>query len=178
MCSWASVLKSKNPFIRIREIIKYLISRCTYKSNLVYDFWYTEWKKNNNLTCSVPVLERLHYMHYCSVCCKTVLTNSVIIVNGWIDIIVLSGTKICTLIQCQIQCTVKHMIGWYRKVLINVYLLYAVKHEMQENNHLKQTITKSLLAYAAKNGIWQKIRIRRHWYIWLKYGNKYNVHTW
>lgn len=42
------------------------------------------------------------------------------------------------------------MIGWYGKVLINVYLLYAVKHETQENNHLKWTIIKSLLAYAAK----------------------------
>lgn len=43
------------------------------------------------------------------------------------------------------------MIGCCRKILINVYLLYALKHEMQENNHLKQTIAKSLLAYAAKN---------------------------
>ena len=53
--------------------------------------------------------------------------------------------------KCQIQHTVKHMIGCCGKILINVYLLYALKHEMQENNHLKQTITKSLLAYAAKN---------------------------
>lgn len=63
----------------------------------------------------------------------------------------LSVTKSYTLMKCQIQHTVKYMIGCSTKILINVYLLYALKHEMQENNHLKQNVTRSLLVYAAKN---------------------------
>lgn len=62
----------------------------------------------------------------------------------------LSGTMSYTLLKCQIQNTVKHKIGFSRKILINVYLPYALKSEMKKIKPLKQTIAKSLSAYAAK----------------------------
>lgn len=126
---------------------------CTFKCDIVYEFWCKEQQKKNNkkkkkhnFTHSGPAIsapERCHYMHYCSVCCKKVLVNSVIIVSGGIDIIVLLVTMVCTLMKHHNHCTVKHMIGWYRKISVNVYPLYALKHEMQENNadNHKKTFT-------------------------------------
>lgn len=32
-----------------------------------------------------------------------------------------------------------------------MFIFMHLKPEMQENNHLKETVTKSILAYAAKN---------------------------
>lgn len=58
--------------------------------------------------------------HYC-----------IIIVNRWSAIIMLSGTMSYTLLKRQIQHTVKHMIGFSRKILTKVFLPYALKTEMK-----------------------------------------------
>lgn len=57
MCLWASVLKSKNTFIRIREIIKYLISRYPY--NVILSFCTSEiiYKKKKKLILHVRELQ-------------------------------------------------------------------------------------------------------------------------
>lgn len=63
----------------------------------------------------------------------------------------LSGTMSYTLLKCQIQHTVKHIIGFSRKILIKVYLPYALKSEMKKIKHFKQTITKFFQHMLQKN---------------------------
>lgn len=65
---------------------------------------------------------------------KKVPTNCIIIFNRWSAIIMLSGTMSYTLLKLEIQHTVKHKIGFSRKILIKVYLPYALRSEMKKLN--------------------------------------------